>query len=203
MFMDTFQILFLFLLSSFYSIYLAKMIILKFQNIQGNILGKEDKPKKAHAIEVILKITTYLGAMVQFISVLFLKQSWFVSRIWQFREIGIILGVMGNLFFLLSVVTMKENWRAGFSSKQNTELVTQGIYRISRNPAFVGFDLLYIGCALTFPNIIHLVIAVLVVILFHIQILGEEKYLLMVFKESYKQYQKCVKRYIGRKKFVE
>ncbi len=36
-------------------------------------------------------------------------------------------------------------WRAGVSEKEKTELVTAGIYRWSRNPAFLGFDLLYIG----------------------------------------------------------
>ncbi len=42
---------------------------------------------------------------------------------------------------------MRDSWRAGFSYDQRTGLVMTGIYRLSRNPAFLGFDLLYIGCA--------------------------------------------------------
>ncbi len=34
-------------------------------------------------------------------------------------------------------LTMKNNWRAGVSHTDKTELVTDGIYQISRNPAFL------------------------------------------------------------------
>ena len=43
---------------------------------------------------------------------------------------------------------MRDFWRAGISETDKTELVTEGIYQISRNPAFLGFDLLYIGILL-------------------------------------------------------
>ena len=39
---------------------------------------------------------------------------------------------------------MKNSWRAGIPSEDKIEFVSNGIYKISRNPAFVGFDLLYI-----------------------------------------------------------
>ena len=38
----------------------------------------------------------------------------------------------------------------------NTRLVTSGVYGISRNPAFVGFDLTYTGLRLCFANWLHL-----------------------------------------------
>ena len=41
---------------------------------------------------------------------------------------------------------MKDSWQAGIPDKDKTELVTTGIYRFSRNPAFLGFDLMYVGC---------------------------------------------------------
>jgi protein-S-isoprenylcysteine O-methyltransferase Ste14 len=40
---------------------------------------------------------------------------------------------------------MKDSWKAGISEIDKTELVTEGIYQISRNPVFLGFNLLYIG----------------------------------------------------------
>ena len=43
---------------------------------------------------------------------------------------------------------MRDFWRAGIPETDKTELVTEGIYQISRNPAFLGFDLLYIGILL-------------------------------------------------------
>ena len=43
---------------------------------------------------------------------------------------------------------MRDSWRAGISETYKTELVTEGIYQISRNPVFLGFELLYIGILL-------------------------------------------------------
>ena len=43
---------------------------------------------------------------------------------------------------------MRDSWRAGISETDKTELVTEGIYQISRNPAFLRFDLLHIGILL-------------------------------------------------------
>ena len=34
---------------------------------------------------------------------------------------------------MISVVTMRDSWRAGVSEKEKTKLVTNGIYQISRN----------------------------------------------------------------------
>jgi hypothetical protein len=85
-------------------------------------------------------------------------------------------------------MAMRNNWRAGYSYEQDTQLVTDGIYRISRNPAFVGFDLFYLGCALAYPNVANLVLTLVAVILFHIQTLGEEKFLIDRFGEKYHEY---------------
>ena len=55
------------------------------------------------------------------------------------------LAISGDMVFVISVWTMKDSWRAGVSKTDQTELVTDGIYQISRNPAFLGFDLVYVG----------------------------------------------------------
>ena len=55
------------------------------------------------------------------------------------------MAISGDMVFVISVWTMKDSWRAGVSKTYQTELVTDGIYQISRNPAFLGFDLVYVG----------------------------------------------------------
>ena len=45
-----------------------------------------------------------------------------------FRSIGLIICLCGIIIFALSVSTMKDNWRAGISLKDNTQIVTTGIY---------------------------------------------------------------------------
>ena len=68
-------------------------------------------------------------------------------------------------------------------------------YRISRNPAFVGFDLMYIGLLMAFPNIIHLLFAVFPAVMLHLQIGQEEDFLRKTFGTEYEEYCRKVSRY--------
>lgn len=194
--MISFQILFLLLLFLFYAIYFAKMLILKKQGIEADLLGKGNKLERFARIEIMLKTTTWIGAIIQFISTIFPNLIWSFNISLSVYILGIALGFTGVIFFFLSVLTMKNNWRAGFDSTQKTQLVTNGIYKISRNPAFIGFDLLYVGCAFVFPNILNILAALTAVIAFHIQILSEEKFLAQTFGKAYLKYKSNVRRYL-------
>ena len=112
---------------------------------------------------------------------------------------GTLLGIAGDIIFAIAVVTMRDSWRAGIAEEDNREMVTSGIYKISRNPAFLGFDCVYLGILLMFFNWILLFFSVFAVAMLHLQILQEEKYLPAVFGEDYISYKKCVCRYLGRK----
>ncbi len=117
------------------------------------------------------------------------------------RIIGAVMSIAGTIIFIVAVQTMRNSWRAGVSTTDKTELVTNGIYQISRNPAFLGFDLLYIGTLLMFFNWILCILTVFAVIMFHLQIVNvEEDFLLATFGNEYLQYKKKVCRYIGRKR---
>ena len=117
------------------------------------------------------------------------------------RWIGALLGVAGVSIFIISVVTMRDSWRAGVSENEKTELVTEGIYQISRNPAFVGFDLLYIGILLMFFNWLLFAISAFAMVMFHLQIVNvEEDFLIVTFGADYINYKNKVCRYLGRKR---
>ena len=101
--------------------------------------------------------------------------------------------------FLLSVLCMKDSWRAGIPDKDKTELVTTGIYRFSRNPAFLGFDLMYVGVLLLYGNLLMLGFSFFAIVMLHLQILQEERYLVNTFGAPYQEYFRHVSRYLGRK----
>ncbi|MCL2580617.1 MAG: isoprenylcysteine carboxylmethyltransferase family protein [Oscillospiraceae bacterium] len=161
------------------------MLLLKKQGIAGDLLGKGDKPAKAARAEMILRVITYLGAAIQYVSVFFTGLSWSIATPFPLRVTGLVLAAAGVVFFLFSVTAMQNNWRAGFDEKQETTLVTTGIYKLSRNPTFLGFDLLYIGCSLAVANIFMIVFAVAAAVAFHIQVLGEEAFLAQKFGQGY------------------
>lgn len=119
------------------------------------------------------------------------------------RALGAVLGFLGVAVFLCAVLTMGASWRAGVSETDRTELVTSGIYQISRNPAFLGFDLVYLGIVLMFFNWVLFAASVFAGLMLHLQIVNvEEDFLIETFSQAYLDYRKQVNRYFGRKKSI-
>lgn len=190
-----FTIIAVLILLSFYSCYFIKMINQRRRGITTDQLGKGKKGSK-RIIEIMVKITTILTPVVEIVSIIF-NTTMFPFYI---RLIGIVICVFGVFFFITAVVQMRDSWRAGVSETEKTELVTEGLFKISRNPAFVGFDLVYIGILLMFFNWVLLVSSILSIVMFHLQIVCvEEGFLSQVFGESYLSYKKHVFRYLGAK----
>lgn len=190
-----FKIITLGLMAAFYICYFAKMISQRKQGISTDQLGK-GKTGFVKFIEVTLKISTYVLPIIQFISIL-----WYIGTAHiALRIFGCVIMAVGVLTFILSVAQMKDNWRAGVQREDKTNLVTTGIYSISRNPAFLGFDLMYIGILFTFFNWYLFFATGFVLLFFHLQIVNvEEEFLMEAFGEEYIKYRAKVCRYIGRK----
>ena len=193
--MDILQLLALIILAIFYGCYYFKNIMQRRQNIQTNHIGK-GKTGMVKKIEISLGIISGIVPVAEVLSILF---EFSLSPIWA-QYIGIVFALLGDIIFITSVITMKNSWRAGISPEEETELVTNGIYRFSRNPAFLGFDLVYIGILMTFFNLLLFFITILALIIFHLQIVKvEEPFLTSVFGENYIDYKNKTNRYLGRK----
>lgn len=179
----------------FYGCYLGKMMAQRRQGIQTDQMGK-GKTGKAKTIELTMKAATLLVLLAEVISI-WCNTS---SAPSVMREIGFLLAVCGDVVFIISVLTMRDSWRAGVSETDKTELVTDGIYQISRNPAFLGFDLVYLGILLMFFNWILCAASIFPIVMFHIQIVKvEEPFLAKTFGKAYEEYKRTVNRYLGRK----
>lgn len=190
-----FQIGAVIILFVFYGCYFGKMLIQKRKGIQTDQIGK-GKVGFVRTIEITMKIATISVPVVELVSV-YLNIS--LLPVWA-RNIGVVLAIWGDVIFVLSVLTMRDSWRAGVSQTDKTELVTNGIYKISRNPAFLGFDLVYIGILLMFFNWILFAVSIFATIMLHLQIVNvEEDFLGIAFGNEYLEYKKKVNRYLGRK----
>lgn len=184
------------LMAVFYFCYFAKMISQKKQSIKTDQLGK-GKEGFVKFIEITLKTATYLLPAIQIISIVFYSGTAHIA----FRLLGVVITIFGVLVFIVSVAQMKDNWRAGVQREDKTNLVTEGIYSISRNPAFLGFDLMYIGILFSFFNWFLCFATSFAVVFFHLQIVNvEEEFLTEAFQNEYLQYKSKVCRYLGRKR---
>ena len=188
-----YAILALLVLAVFYGIYFAKVLVQKRRGIQTRQIGRR-KEKSIHTVEVLMSIATLAAPIAQLLS---------IALGWSHlptgaRFTGFCIGILGDTILLLSVLCMKDSWRAGIPDKDETELVTTGIYRFSRNPAFLGFDLMYVGVLLLYENLLTLGFSVFAIVMLHLQILQEERYLVNTFGAPYQEYCRHVFRYLGR-----
>lgn len=190
-----FQLAALAILVLFYGIYFTKQLAQKRRGIQTRQMGRR-KEKDLHRVEVLMAAATGLIVPVQLLSIGF-QWSCLPGGV---RALGAVLGLVGDGIFLVAVLTMRDSWRAGIPETDRTEFVSTGIYRYSRNPAFLGFDLMYLGILLLFFNLPLLLFTLWAMVMLHLQILQEERYLPTVFGTAYATYQKQVCRYLGRRR---
>lgn len=153
----------------------------------------------------------YNGKIYTFISLLELivvgvyafKIEWYkyLLPFWYFEND--ILFKIGWGFLILSLIVvwisqtqMANSWRIGIDEKNKTELVTSGMFSISRNPIFLGIMIANIGLFLVIPNAFTLVIILLSTTSINTQIRLEEAFLKHEFGNEYKEYAKKVRRWI-------
>lgn len=78
-----------------------------------------------------------------------------------------------------------------------TSLVTTGIYRLSRNPMYIGFMAWLLACTVFIGNIANLFLLPIFVILVNkLYIIPEENVLDRLFKTEFSEYKKKVRRWI-------
>ena len=191
-----FQLIALGCFAALYGCYLAKMLAQKKQGIQTDHLG-EGKQGFVKFVELGTKFAAALVLLAGLVSI-FLNTARSPAPV---RAAGAVLGILGAAVFIAAVHTMGDSWRAGVSEHEQTALVTTGIYRFSRNPAFLGFDLLHLGTLLMFFSGPLCALTALAILMYHLQIANvEEDHMIISFGEEYLQYRKTVRRYLGRKR---
>ncbi|WP_058302914.1 methyltransferase family protein [Gorillibacterium timonense] len=193
--MDRYQIIGLIAFLLFYGSYLVKQLLQRRQGIATDRLGRGTKPKRTSITEVVLKATTFTTTVVQLVSLFAARPESLLLPSQPIRSIGLGLAFVGVAVFVTAMATMKTSWRAGIDASQQTRLIRRGIYRFTRNPAFVGFDLFYLGFALAFCNSFTLIFLALCITMLHLQILEEEKFLPTVFGQEYTDYRQSTARY--------
>lgn len=83
-----------------------------------------------------------------------------------------------------------------FARPQQGGFRQAGLYRVSRNPMYVGYALYFLGCALLTASWAMLAAFLLLQISTHFLILSEERWCRMAFGEAYKAYMERVRRYV-------
>ena len=189
------------MIEKIYLVLILVFFILAFaiRNFKTYLSTKKSIRGKSVNLTMSIIISTLIYALI-FLRIIILESFWIIeidlTAYPQFKIIGLLLVSFGFVIGISALITMKNSWRIGITYNHKTNLITSGIFRISRNPYFLSYDILFLGFILIFPSIILAVMYLLLVIIFHKMILGEEKYLESVHKTKYLDYKNKVKRYL-------
>ena len=103
--------------------------------------------------------------------------------------------VVGMLIYIGGYV-MVINALHSFKATPVGQPVVLGFYRWSRNPQWVGLVLVMIGAALMTGVLLYIAIILVVILIYHMQILAEEELCLMHYGDDYREYMAKVPRYL-------
>ena len=112
------------------------------------------------------------------------------------NTVGQTLLVIAVIWVLVAQVHMQKSWRIGIDEDVKTELIQTGLFKLSRNPIFLGMRVMLLGLFLVLPNAASLVILFVGDLLIQIQVRLEEEFLTRTHGKAYLAYQKQVRRWI-------
>ncbi|OJX32526.1 MAG: beta-carotene 15,15'-monooxygenase [Chryseobacterium sp. 36-9] len=113
-----------------------------------------------------------------------------------FKFVGLTLMLLALIWTIVAQNQMKDSWRIGIDNDMKTELVTSGLFSISRNPVFLGMIMSLVGLFLVTPNAFSLLFLTLGYVLIQVQIRLEEEFLYRQHGEKYLDYLIKVRRLI-------
>ena len=192
--------LFLFLLVYFFFVFFLRSYLLwKRTGVNPLTFNKMDD---AHGYNG--KVFTFIS-LLEFVVVFIyaFKSDWYqyLLPFWSLEHdylkyIGWGLLVLSLILVWVAQSQMANSWRIGIDEKNETKLVTEGLFSISRNPIFLGVMIANVGLLLIIPNAFTLLIVSLSTISINTQIRLEEDFLIRSHGENYRDYLKRVRRWL-------
>lgn len=83
-----------------------------------------------------------------------------------------------------------------FCAPDGRGLNTNGVYRLSRHPMYVGYFVCFVGMALLVRSPVLLGVVLIFQVAAHWMVLAEERWCLETFGDGYARYMRGVRRYL-------
>ena len=137
--------------------------------------------KKEKKLLRILMVTMFGSWIYSIFLPLKLGTAWFYT--------GFFIYLLGMIFVTMATLN--------FATTPVDKPLTKGVFRISRNPMYFGFFLIYIGIGIACASWVFLLCAMVVIVLWQILVIPEERFCLEKFGEAYREYVNRTPRWIG------
>ena len=110
--------------------------------------------------------------------------------------IGVAFVTFSLVWTIIAQAQMGEAWRIGIDTENRTPLVQNGIFRISRNPIYIGIVITLSGLFLIIPNALTLLILIVGLVLIGVQVRLEEEHVGKMYPREYAEYRQRVRRWL-------
>ncbi len=156
--------------------------------MKPNIDSKVRSSKK----ELLLVFSQFIIIALHFFKVNLFNQKLFHVELLIINYISNFLIFIALIFIIISVKKLGKSISPMPKPKENSKLVTSGIYRIFRHPMYYSLILISLGLLLKSLTCFNLILTILLIFIISIKIKIEEEYLSRKFID-YKLYKEEVK----------
>jgi protein-S-isoprenylcysteine O-methyltransferase Ste14 len=113
------------------------------------------------------------------------------------HAVGFVFAGVGIAGTFLAQMAMGASWRIGVDQSDRTELVTDGVFSLCRNPIYTFMLIAWTGLALLVPTWLSIASVPAGILAFEVQVrLVEEPYLLRTHGEAFRAYASRVGRFL-------
>jgi protein-S-isoprenylcysteine O-methyltransferase Ste14 len=103
---------------------------------------------------------------------------------------------LSSIWIFVAQHNMGNEWRIGIDGINKVNLITKGLFSISRNPIFLGVIFTFLGLFLIVPNLLTAIILFVGIITIQIQVRLEDEFLLSKLGENYLNYKSKTRRWV-------
>ncbi len=111
--------------------------------------------------------------------------------------LGVVLSAVGAMIAFAAQMSMGASWRVGVKAGETGALMSGGLFRLSRNPTFLGQLLLLAGVAVAIPALPTIAGVALFFWSASVQIRSEEAVLAASNGDDYRAFRDSVPRWVG------
>lgn len=116
------------------------------------------------------------------------------------QALGALIVTGAVILYVIALRDLGASWRLGLDRSAPGPLVTGGVYRWTRHPIYVAFDLWFMGTFLLIGRLSFLVLALVWVPLLHAIMDREDRFLTGLYGDAYRDYSRRVGRYFLRQR---
>jgi len=167
---------------SFFSMFIVFKILDQFRGTER--YSRPDKPpfsEKEEKLYGISQLAIWASNIYSIFLPLKLNTAWFY--------IGLFIFLFGMVFTFLAGTSL--------DATPTDRPATKGVYRISRNPIYLGCFSIYLGTGIACASWLFLLLTAIRIVLYDILIAPEERWCLEKYGDTYRKYMNKTPRWIG------